>query len=70
MDKLKGVAKGGWKPANDRPIHRESWKSDLKGMATGKKKDPFEEGRNHVSTPLNTLKDRKNVEQTTRRNMR
>lgn len=58
MDKFKGVAKNGWKPSGDRPIHRESWKSDLKGMATGKKKDPYEEGRNHVSRPLNSLQDR------------
>ncbi|KAK4545373.1 hypothetical protein LTR36_003553 [Oleoguttula mirabilis] len=57
MDKLKGVAKGGWKPAGDRPIHRETWKSDLKGIATGKKKDPYEEQRNHQSSPLTSLRD-------------
>jgi hypothetical protein len=57
MDKLKGLSKGGWHPSGDRPIHRESWKSDLKGMATGKKKDPYEEQRNHVSRPLASLQD-------------
>jgi hypothetical protein len=57
MDKVKGIAKGGWKPANDRPIHRETWKSDLKGIATGKKKDPYEQARNHESRPLSSLKD-------------
>ena len=60
MEKAKGVLKGGWHPSGDRQIHRDSWKSDLKGMATGKKKDPFEEGRNHESRPLSSLKDRKN----------
>jgi len=57
MDKMKGFAKGGWHPAGDKPIHRDSWKSDLKGMATGKKKDPYEEQRNHSSAPLSSLKD-------------
>ncbi|KAK5726028.1 hypothetical protein LTR15_004219 [Elasticomyces elasticus] len=57
MDKLKGVAKGGWHPSRDAPIHRDSWKSDIKGMATGKKKDPHEEARNHQSTPITTLRD-------------
>ncbi|KAK0985797.1 hypothetical protein LTR91_010533 [Friedmanniomyces endolithicus] len=58
MDKLKGVAKGGWHPTRDTlPIHRDSWKTDLKGIATGKKKDPYEEARSHQSTPLTTLRD-------------
>nr|POE73052.1 hypothetical protein CFP56_30991 [Quercus suber] len=57
MDKVKSVTKNGWKPGGDRPIHRESWKSDLKGMATGKKKDPYEYARDHQSAPLTTLKD-------------
>ncbi|TKA34578.1 hypothetical protein B0A54_13634 [Friedmanniomyces endolithicus] len=58
MDKLKGVAKGGWHPSRDTlPIHRDSWKTDLKGIATGKKKDPYEEARSHQSTPLTTLRD-------------
>ncbi|KAK5128874.1 hypothetical protein LTR85_000207 [Meristemomyces frigidus] len=66
MDRLKGVAKGGWKPPGDPKIslHRETWKSDLKGMAssakgsaTGKKKDPYEEQRNHQSSPLTSLRD-------------
>jgi len=57
MDKLKGVAKGGWHPSNNSPIHRESWKSDLKGIATGKKADPYESSRDHQSTPLASLKD-------------
>lgn len=38
-------------------FHRETWKSDLKGMATGKKKDPNEYARDHQSTPLSSLKD-------------
>ncbi|TKA24476.1 hypothetical protein B0A50_06633 [Salinomyces thailandicus] len=57
MDKLKGISKGGWHPPGDRQISRDTWKSDLKGMATGKKKDPYEEGRNHQSKPLSTLRD-------------
>ncbi|KAK0333754.1 hypothetical protein LTR02_007188 [Friedmanniomyces endolithicus] len=58
MDRLKGVAKGGWHPSRDTlPIHRDSWKTDLKGIATGKKKDPYEEARSHQSTPLTTLRD-------------
>ncbi|TKA64468.1 hypothetical protein B0A55_11207, partial [Friedmanniomyces simplex] len=57
MDRLKGFAKGGWHPSRDAPIHRDSWKSDIKGMATGKKKDPYEEARSHQSTPLTTLRD-------------
>lgn len=57
MDKLKGVAKGGWHPSGDRAIHRDTWKSDLKGIATGKKNDPYEAARSHQSAPLSTLKD-------------
>ncbi|KXL47549.1 hypothetical protein M433DRAFT_555 [Acidomyces richmondensis BFW] len=57
MDKVKGLAKGGWHPSGDRPIHRDTWKSDIKGMATGKKKDPYEYARNHQSAPLSSLKD-------------
>lgn len=57
MDRFKGIAKGGWKPAGDAPIHRDSWKSDLKGIATGKKKDPYEYAHNHTSAPLSSLKD-------------
>ncbi|KAK5116465.1 hypothetical protein LTR62_008014 [Meristemomyces frigidus] len=59
MDRLKGVAKGGWKPSGDRTIiaHRDTWKSDLKGFATGKKNDPNERAREHTSTPLTTLRD-------------
>lgn len=57
MDKFKGMAKGGWHPSGDKAIHRDSWKSDLKGMATNRKKDPYEEQRNHQSAPLTTLKD-------------
>ncbi|KAK4556811.1 hypothetical protein LTR86_006382 [Recurvomyces mirabilis] len=59
MDKLKNVAKGGWKPAGDPKISRDTWKADLKGMATGKgnKNDPYEASRNHTSAPLKTLKD-------------
>ena len=54
------MAKDGW---DKRPIHRStlkspsSLKSDLKGMATGKKNDPYESSRNHQSAPLNSLKD-------------
>ncbi|KAK5164594.1 uncharacterized protein LTR77_009800 [Saxophila tyrrhenica] len=57
MDKFKGIAKGGWHPSGDRPISRETWKSDVKGIATGKKKDPYEDARNHQSAPLTSLKD-------------
>ena len=57
MDKLKGVAKGGWHPSGDRGIHRDTWKSDLKGMATNRNKDPYEAQRNHQSAPLTSLKD-------------
>lgn len=57
MDKLKGLSKGGWHPPGDPKISRDTWKSDLKGIATGKKKDPYEEGRNHESAPLTSLKD-------------
>ncbi|KAM3422579.1 hypothetical protein BST61_g71 [Cercospora zeina] len=53
----KAMLKGGWHPSNDRAIKKETWKSDLKGIATGKKKDPYEEQRNHTSTPLTTLRD-------------
>lgn len=54
MDKAKNIAKEKWQ---DRPVHRASWKSDLKGAATGKKKDPYEGARNHQSAPLSSLKD-------------
>ncbi|KAF2216118.1 hypothetical protein CERZMDRAFT_81284 [Cercospora zeae-maydis SCOH1-5] len=53
----KAMLKGGWHPSNDRAIKKETWKSDLKGIATGKKKDPYEEQRNHISTPLTSLRD-------------
>lgn len=57
MDKMKGLAKGGWHPSGDKQIHRDTWKTDLKGIATGKKKDPYEQQRNHQSAPLTTLRD-------------
>ena len=59
MDKLKGIGKGGWHPPGDIKVSRETWKSDLKGVAKnrGKKQDPYEEQRNHSSAPLTTLKD-------------
>ena len=63
MDKLKDISKKGWKPAGDVKISRDmvkrdTWKSDLKGIASGKKKDPYEESRNnHQSTPLSSLRD-------------
>ena len=62
MDKLKDISKKGWKPAGDVKISRDmvkrdTWKSDLKGIATGKKKDPYEASRNHESTPLSSLRD-------------
>ncbi|KAI5368324.1 hypothetical protein Slin14017_G033600 [Septoria linicola] len=54
----KAMLKGGWHPAGDKQIKKETWKSDLKGLATGKKKDPYAEARdNHVSAPLTTLRD-------------
>lgn len=59
MDKFKGLAKGGWHPPGDPSISRKTWKSDLKGMATGQKKpDAYEEARNHQSRPLASLQDR------------
>lgn len=73
MDKMKGIAKGGWHPGGEKGsssssgggsgigdrvgIHRSSWKTDLKGKATGQKKDPYEEQRNHQSRPLASLQD-------------
>lgn len=53
----KAMLKGGWHPSNDRAIKKETWKSDLKGIATGKKKDPYEQQRNHTSAPLTSLRD-------------
>ncbi|KAK6437834.1 hypothetical protein LTR95_005976 [Oleoguttula sp. CCFEE 5521] len=56
MEKLKGVAKGGWKPETDRAIHRDTWKSDL--LHRGKQTDPYAKQREtHQSQPLNALKD-------------
>lgn len=60
MDRLKGAAnkRGIHRPSNmNLPIHRESWKSDIKGAASGKKKDPNEYARSHESAPLTTLRD-------------
>ncbi|KAI6860986.1 hypothetical protein KC343_g2141 [Hortaea werneckii] len=59
MDKFKGLAKGGWHPAGDRGISRDSWRSDLKGIATGKKEDPhsLQARRDHQSAPLSSLRD-------------
>ena len=59
MDKAKGVLKNGWHPAGDQKLHRDSWKSDLKGMATGKtpEKKQLEASRSHQSAPLASLKD-------------
>lgn len=59
MDKAKGVLKGGWHPAGDPKVHRDTWKSDLKGIATGKNADKkqLETARNHQSVPLSSLKD-------------
>ncbi|KXT18510.1 hypothetical protein AC579_2300 [Pseudocercospora musae] len=58
MDKMKGLAKGGWHPSTDKAITRENWKSDLKAnVGLGKKKDPYEEARNHQSMPLASLRD-------------
>lgn len=60
MDKFKGLAKGGWHPPGDPSVSRKTWKSDLKGMATGKKHDPEAERReSHQSRPLASLQDRK-----------
>lgn len=58
MDKAKGIMKNGWQPKGDPKISRDTWKSDLKGMVPGsKKKDPYEDARNHQSAPLTSLKD-------------
>lgn len=61
MDKLKGLSKGGWHPPGDPSISRKTWKTDLKGMATGKKHDPNEEKLNHESRPLASLRDRESM---------
>ncbi|WPH03567.1 Hypothetical protein R9X50_00644800 [Acrodontium crateriforme] len=58
MDKAKGIAKNGWHPSWDKKISRDTWKSDLIGMAPGaKKKDPYADQKNHQSTPLSSLRD-------------
>lgn len=57
MDKLKNVAKTGWHPDSDKQIHRDTWKSDVKNIATRKNKDPYEYARNHKSAPLASLQD-------------
>ena len=48
-EKVKAVAKGG--------IHRDTWKSDLKGIASSKKPEDFEYAHNHRSAPLSALQD-------------
>jgi hypothetical protein len=61
MDRAKNLAKGGWHPSGDKQIHRKTWKSDLKGVATGKSNDPnkkhYENAMSHQSAPLAGLKD-------------
>ncbi|KAF2862893.1 hypothetical protein K470DRAFT_268470 [Piedraia hortae CBS 480.64] len=57
MDKFMGIAKGGWHPSNDPAIKRDTWKSDLKNIATGRRPDPYEASRNHESAPLSSLRD-------------
>ncbi|KAL8715615.1 MAG: hypothetical protein Q9220_000952 [cf. Caloplaca sp. 1 TL-2023] len=61
MDKVKGVAKGGWHPKG-KDGGRESWRSDNKGINqvagwVGKGKSPVDKANEHVSRPLTTLKD-------------
>lgn len=60
MDKAKGIVKGGWHPSGDPTIHRKTWKSDVKSIATGKKtgeKGHYENAMAHQSAPLGGLKD-------------
>ena len=59
MDKAKGVIKGGWHPAGDRSIHRDSWKTDLKGIAQRKnpEKEKVASAKDHQSAPLTALRD-------------
>ena len=71
MDRAKNLAKGGLEkgkgglakvhPSGDKQIHRKTWKSDLKGVATGKSNDPkkqhYENAMSHQSAPLAGLKD-------------
>lgn len=59
MDKAKNLAKGGWHPPGDRSVSRKTWKSDLKGIATGKKDDKshYENAMGHQSAPLTSLRD-------------
>ncbi|KAL8946806.1 MAG: hypothetical protein Q9222_006844 [Ikaeria aurantiellina] len=61
MDKVKGVAKGGWHPKG-KDGGRESWRGDNKGINqvagwVGKGKSPVDKANEHVSRPLTTLKD-------------
>ncbi|KAL9578343.1 MAG: hypothetical protein Q9212_005775 [Teloschistes hypoglaucus] len=58
MDKVKGVAKGGWHPKG------ESWRGDNKGInqvagwvGKGKSSNINDRAQEHVSRPLATLKD-------------
>lgn len=63
MDKAKNIAKGGLDRGKDvsknLPVHRKTWKSDLKGVATGKKPDNkhYENAMSHQSAPLASLQD-------------
>jgi hypothetical protein len=63
MDRVKNagknISKGAWRPSGDHQIHRDTWKSDLKGMATGRKDDhkATENALSHQSRPLGSLKD-------------
>ncbi|KAI9873008.1 MAG: hypothetical protein M1830_000945 [Pleopsidium flavum] len=61
MDKLKGVAKGGWHPEG-KDGGKESWRGDFKGIGqvagwVGKGKDKSQGAREHQARPLTTLKD-------------
>ena len=84
MDKVKGIAKGGWHPPGKDGKSKESWRGDFKGIGQvvqshhrvqvvsvidvtdrvniqanwmGKGQDPHKEAQQHVSRPLETLKD-------------
>ncbi|KAA6411916.1 MAG: hypothetical protein FRX48_04066 [Lasallia pustulata] len=62
MDKVKGIAKGGWHPSGKDGKSKESWRGDFKGINQvagwmGKGQDPNKEAHQHVPRPLGTLKD-------------
>ncbi|KZF24073.1 hypothetical protein L228DRAFT_244946 [Xylona heveae TC161] len=62
MSGFKDLAKHGWHPKGAGAGGKESWRGDFKGINQvagwmGKGKSPTEEGQQHVSQPLSSLKD-------------